>query len=497
MVPAWCALISDEPPIPARICICQCVSCLEPLIAPRQLQPDASARAAVGETRIKADRLTARRASYVIESAHEEPQGRSVIKQTFALFRRFWPQLACLYLLEHTLHPWLLRLSVEIGFINRLLGLSALAVLVLLKLVVLVWMFHVVRPGLTSPAALDSDPGAATSTQRFTSVLAVVLVPFFAYYAAWGLLGDVIRDYSLLGLRLDPFGEHGPLLRAGDSQWLLLIVAISWLLRMKCEDQLRQRPGLSWRLAATVLSANWVFIGLYALGTYKETIAAWFARLPIAATLMQVWSSLEISAPTIPLPGFVPSWSAVFDGGRDLFFYALLPLVWFALAAMIYRSKSATNQSKGRFIVERMEGRYASFPAPVRNVFDRLIGGYRKRYVPVARSVELTLTSGLGFLLLFILSYRLLTWGSAWLWILAKQLIGPYPLDVWYVFADVLGIVIGNPLGPERGILFEPLRICLLAAAFDRALAAHQGLTSQTVTAPAVGNAGTAAAPSG
>jgi hypothetical protein len=433
--------------------------------------------------------LTEQRASYVIES---------VIKQTFSLFRRFWPQLACLYLLEHALHPWLLRLCVEIGFVNRLLGLTALAVLVLLKLVVLVWMFYVVRPGLTALDAAEPDQRDATPMQRFTGVLAVVLVPFFAFYAAWGFLGDVVRDYSLLGWRLDPFGEHGPLLRAGDSQWLLLIVAASWLLRMKCEGLVRQHSGLSWRLMATLLSANWVFVGLYALGTYKETIAAWLARLPIVAALTRAWSSLQINAPSIPLPGIVSGWDAVLDATRDLFFYVLLPLVWLTLAAIIYRSKSATSGSKGSFIVERVEGRYATLPAPVRSVFDRLIGGYRTRYVPVVRSVELTLTSGLGFLLLFILGYRLLTWGSAWLWMLAKQLIGPYSLDIWYVFADVLGVVIGNPLGPERGIIFEPLRICLLAAAFDTALAAYRGLAnSGATTAPADGNAGTAAAASG
>jgi len=421
-----------------------------------------------------------------------------VIKKTFALCRLFWPQLACLYLLEHALHPWLLRLCVEIGFVHRLLGLTALAVLVLLKLVVLLWMFYVVRPGLTAVDAVESGQGAATSTQRFTGVLGVVLVPFFAYYAAWGFLGDVIRDYSLLGWRLDPFGEHGTLLRAGDSQWLLFIVAVSWLLRLKCEDLLRRRQGLSWRLAATLLSANWVFIGLYALGTYQDTITSWFANLPIVANLIRLWSSLQISAPSIPLPDFVSSWGAVFDGVRRLFFYALLPLVWLALAAIIYRSKSPTGERQGTFMIEQMEGRYAKLPSPVRKVLDRLIGSYRSRYVPVARSVELTLTSGIGFLLLFIFSYRLLTWGSAWLWILAKQLIGPYSLDVWYVFADVLGIVIGNPLGPERGIIFEPLRICLLAAAFDRAVATHRELTSQPVSAaPAAGNADTAAAVSG
>lgn len=418
-----------------------------------------------------------------------------MIKQTLALFRRFWPQLACLYLLEQALHPWLLRLCVEVGFVNRLLGLTALAVLVLFKLVVLVWMFYVLRPGLAAVEAIETDPTATTPVQRFTGVLGVVLVPFFAYYAAWGFLGDVVRDYSLLGWRLDPFGEHGTLLRAGDSQWLLLIVAGSWLLRLKCENLLRQRRGLSWRLAATLLSANWAFIGLYALGTYQETIAAWFAHLPAVETLIRVWSSLQISAPSIPLPGFISSWDALFVAVRDLFFYVLLPLVWFALTAVIYRSRSSVPESKGSFVVERMEGRYATLPAPVRKVFDQLIGGYRTRYVPVARSVELTLTSGIGLLLLFIVSYRMLTWGSGWLWIAAKQLIGPYPLDMWYAIADVLDIFLGNPLGPERGILFEPLRICLLAAAFDRAVAAHR--EPAIAAAPASESAGSVAAASG
>jgi hypothetical protein len=412
----------------------------------------------------------------------------AVIKQTFTLFRRFWPQLTCLYLLEHTLHPWLLRLSVEIGFFNRLLGLSALAVIVLLKLVVLVWMFHVVRPGL-SLAGTDAANGT-TPLQRFSSVLAVALVPFFAYYAAWGFLGDVVRDYSLLGWRLDPFGEHGPLLRAGDSQWLLLIVAASWLLRSMCEDQMRKHGAFSWRLAATLLGANWVFIGLYALGAYKEAIMTWAMRLPIVGTFMRLSEAFKENLPAISLPG---PWG--WDALVELFFYVLLPLVWLALVAVIYHRKAATEKHKGNFVVERVESRYASLPQPVRKVLDRMISGYRTRYVPVVRSVELTLTSGLGFLLLFILSYRLLTWGSAWLWVLAKEIIGAYPQDVWFVFADVLGLFIGNPLGPERGVIFEPLRICLLAAAFDRALAAHQQYKRQAATVPDAGNAGTAAAP--
>lgn len=424
-----------------------------------------------------------------------------MLQQTFSLWRRFWPQLACLYLLEQALHPWILRAAVEIGLFNRLLGLTALAALVLLKLVVLLWMFHVVSPGLTllqsgGVAASEED---ARSRHRFTAVLALALVPFFAYYTAWGFLGDLVRDYSLLGLRLDPFGERGPLLRAGDSQWLLAIVVASWLLRKACEEQMRRRSGFSWRLAAILLSANWVFIGLYALGAYKEEIAQWLVRLPIIELLLRMWLAVKISAPSLSLPAPPMGWEAALSGLRELLSYVLLPIVWLALAAIIYYGKTAASTHKAASVVERTDQRYMMLSPAVRKALDGVIGGFRTRYLPMARAVELTLTSGIAFLLLFIVSYRVLTWGSACLWILAKHWIGPHPTELWFAFADVLGVVIGNPLGSERGVIFEPLRICLLAAALDRALAQYREDPSEAVGATNVGSgsAGTAVAASG
>ena len=422
-----------------------------------------------------------------------------MLKQTFSLWQRFWPQLACLYLLEQALHPWMLRAAVEIGLFNRLLGLTALAALVLLKLVILLWMFHILLPGLT----LLRSGGVAVSEEdarqgpRFSAVLAFALVPFFAYYAAWGFLGDLVRDYSLLGLRLDPFGQHGPLLLAGDSQWLLAIVVASLLLRKACEQQLRRSSGFSWRLAAILLSANWVFIGLYALGAYKEEIGRWLARLPIIESLLRSWLSFQSSAPSLSLPAPPIGWEAALGGLRDVFSYVLLPMVWLALAAIVYYGKTAVRVHKAPSVVERTDHRYTMLPSAVRKVLDGVIGGFRTRYLPMAHAVELALTSGIGFLLLFIVSYRVLTWGSAWLWILLKHWIGPQPTELWFAFADVLGVIIGNPLGPERGVIFEPLRICLLAATLDRAIAVHRENSDAAAGAMSAGSASTAVAPSG
>lgn len=96
------------------------------------------------------------------------------------------------------------EIAALVGRWNSLAGLSVLAVVVLLKLTVIVALVETVRPGLSaldtasrslvSPA--DDMARTGTASDSFLSALALSLVPFFAFYAAWGFLGDTVRDYS-------------------------------------------------------------------------------------------------------------------------------------------------------------------------------------------------------------------------------------------------------------------------------------------------------------
>ncbi|WP_283193641.1 hypothetical protein [Rhizobium sp. AN80A] len=134
------------------------------------------------------------------------------LRLTASLVWRFWPQLAALWLLGFIGNLLLNEFAAMIGRWSSLAGLSVLALVVLLKLVVIMALFETVRRGL--PALNAASHGLTdrleTTTEvetppppgDFVSALALSLVPFFAFYTAWGFLADTVRDYSKLSLSL-------------------------------------------------------------------------------------------------------------------------------------------------------------------------------------------------------------------------------------------------------------------------------------------------------
>ncbi|HYG43238.1 MAG TPA: hypothetical protein VEA17_09990, partial [Bordetella sp.] len=137
---------------------------------------------------------------------------------TFRLWLRFWPQLMALVLTGVLAHELLLLLAVHTGFANHLAGLAVLTLVALTQLVITVTLFQVLLPGLPAlRAAQAAARGGAggpeeAGSRRLLSAVTIALLPFFAYYAAWGFLGNTVRQYSRLALDLDPFGTHGNIL---------------------------------------------------------------------------------------------------------------------------------------------------------------------------------------------------------------------------------------------------------------------------------------------
>ncbi|WP_274874858.1 hypothetical protein [Sinorhizobium meliloti] len=89
-----------------------------------------------------------------------------------------------------------------------------LSLVVLVKLLVVIVMFAILRPGLPALAALRgaAPSTGVTKTERLSNRLLVItsaaILPFFAYYAAWGFLGDTVREYSRLALDRVALGER-------------------------------------------------------------------------------------------------------------------------------------------------------------------------------------------------------------------------------------------------------------------------------------------------
>lgn len=415
------------------------------------------------------------------------------ISLSFTLLRRFWPQLVALVLAGVLAGDILLQLAAKVALANHFAGLAMLTLVALAQLVVTVAMFHVLRPGLPNVlAAQRSADKAATADShnnaadrrgsRLVRMLTIALLPFFAYYAAWGFLGDIVRQYSRETLDQADFGQSANVLDVLDSRWLLVSVAVSWLIRRLAKFMQDKTTALSfWQIVVVICETNWIFVGLYVISRWKDSALQWLMS-------RNFWSAVQASidglaspvpmataAPMVPveITSIAPSTVAV-----NLFFYMLLPLIWLVMAALIYgydvRDDAALMRVHGR--LERFGQRYAGLPKFLRDFVEHFVKGYRSRYLPIANGVRLTVSSSLVLLCTLVVGYRLLDWGAAWLWLGATRLIGPHELDVWQIFSRGVTLLFGSPFqDSSTGILIEPLRICFLAAVLETAFSLSKG----------------------
>ncbi|AGB45388.1 hypothetical protein Mesau_03007 [Mesorhizobium australicum WSM2073] len=430
------------------------------------------------------------------------------ISLSFSLLRRFWPQLVALVLAGVLAGDLLLQLAARVALANHFAGLAMLTLVALAQLVVTVAMFHVLRPGLPNVLAAQrgADKAAASESEvagkeargtdrrgsRLVRMITIALLPFFAYYAAWGFLGDIVRQYSRASLEQADFGQSGNVLDVLDSRWLLISVAVSWLIRRLAKFmQTKTRATSFWQIVVVICETNWIFVGLYVISRWKDSALHWLMSRnlwsvlqasidglasPVTATsAASVTATSAASVVPVEITSITPSTVAV-----NLFFYMLLPLIWLVMAALIYgydvRDDAALMRVDSR--VERFGRRYAGLPKFLRDFVEHFIAGYRSRYLPIANGVRLTVSSSLVLLCTLIVGYRLLDWGAAWLWLGATRLIGPHELDVCQIFSHGLTLLFGSPFqDSSTGILIEPIRICFLAAVLETAFSLPKRVT--------------------
>lgn len=399
------------------------------------------------------------------------------------LWGQAWPVLLLLATLGSIANELLLPLAVKLGYLNSLAGFAMLALLVLAKLVVTVLMFVALRPYLPAVAALQiagaspqSDSPHPAGARALAGLVALVLVPFFAYYAAWGFLSDTVRDYSLRALSEAGFGEKVDVLAVPLSLWLVLAIGLAWLVRKLAKAAQTRRPSPFWQFLVIACDANWIFVGLYALSRWKDTGWTWLKTVALPyLRLIRDWTLSLIGKAQAAVPEAIdlaePPLSASL---QSLFLYALLPLVWLLMAATIYGydAKDPSALARDRRAAAAL-ARWQAAPKAVRDFAEHFIGGYRSRYLPVVNSVRLAFGASLSVLIALVVGYRLIGFAAAWLWIGLTRLIGPLDLDSWQVIADVIAFLLGGPSEIRGGILVESLRICLLAAVMETAVAAQ------------------------
>ena len=402
-----------------------------------------------------------------------------------SLLGRFWPQLLLIGALGTIARDLLLNAAVGVGLQNPLGGMVVLSLVVLTKLMVVVLMFAALRPGMPALASLRQEASATNASDRpvtgdhVLAVTAAAILPFFAYYAAWGFLGDTVREYSRLALQRVPFGERLNIFTFSHSQGIVVSIAACWAIRWFAKRMNARARRPYWRLLIVAADATWIFIGLYALSIWKNDLITWIGAGAILQSLNEHMPSLTLAAHAAD--GFIPvdlRPVPFFDQLQRLFFYALLPLVWLVMAAIIngYELSAATAP------LPAGTSRADTWRKWFKDFVKHFVGGYRSRYQPVWTCLRLTLSTGLATLLTFVIAYRALNWIGAWLWYAATRTIGVDDLATWQVIANILDVFIGSPSDLDGGILLDAARIALLAAILEYAVSTQRKRTEALAT---------------
>lgn len=426
-----------------------------------------------------------------------------LLRQFLHLWRFGWPMLLCIAVGGALLNDLLLPLAVRAGFANPLGGFAVLSCIVLAKLVTVVLMFLSLRPAMPAVTALfpaKARAGAAEGDGReegWLAVVAIAIIPFFAYYAAWGFLSDTVRDYSLLALQMAELGQRVAVLDVPTTLWLVAAVALAFGMRRLAKLMQTRSSRPVWQFVIVLCDANWIFIGLYVIAGWKDAAWAWVGAggpMPYLTWLRDFVLGLvgQAQAATPVAVDLAPA--ALESSLKRLFFYALLPLVWLLMAAVIYGfdMKDAAALASHRRTAAALT-RYGRLPRFLREFIDHFIAGYRSRYLPVVNSVRLAFGAGLPVLLGLVVLWRAIGWAAAWGWIGLAHLIGPQELPAWQAIAGIIAFFLGGPSDIRGGILVDALRICLVAAVIEQAAAKR----AESLSSPAGSADNTAANPAG
>jgi hypothetical protein len=374
----------------------------------------------------------------------------------------------------------LLNAAVSVGLRHPLGGMVVLSLVVLAKLLVVVTMFSVLRPALPALAALrqesrgeGSAPDERKTSDHMLAVTAAAILPFFAYYAAWGFLGDTVREYSRLALDRVPFGGNLNIFDLLISSGLVASILACWAIRWFAKRMNARSRGSYWRLLIVAADASWIFISLYGLSVWKNDFIAWIGAGSLLDELsMGIIKSFSLSIAAYAAESFTPvefRQPGFLEQAQNLFFYALLPMIWLVMAAIINGYELSARPAPAA-----APSHASTWRRWLRDFVRHFIGGYRSRYAPVWTCLKLTLSAGLATLLTFIIAWRAIGWVGAWAWVGLTRAIGAHDLVTWQMLGNIIDVFIGSPSDLDGGILLDAVRIALLAAVLEYAVATQR-----------------------
>ncbi len=386
---------------------------------------------------------------------------------------RHWPPLLFWFFAMRLSYDLMRDFSIWLAGFSILLSYAAVALMIVVQLAFTIAMFLAVRPSMrvfAIPIA-RGDAGASPKPGEWTRALSVALLPFFAYSATWGLLDGIRRDFYLAYFFGVSFDAHERLFDIFSLRGLWIALVVSAALRWFAKTRRAKSDQLGWSVLVTACEAYWIFVGAAAISAVWSSLDSGWKGTVAYTTAREWWGHPFVySLSLAPLRAVAdPAWHFV----TSLVRAALLPLVWLAIAAIIYgidlRRRQHIDAADAR--LDALAKRYQGTHFLVQKLVGKVSSGWHNKGVPVINSIRLVLRAGLPALLVLCVGWTMIDYLDAWAWPWLMHALGPMDPQRAEQLAQPLLAFVNGPLSMRPALLTQMLRVVLLAATFDTALA--------------------------
>ena len=370
-----------------------------------------------------------------------------------------WPALLAWYLVGQLVRSGIIALAAPIGPESPIGAMLLVPIAVLARLVSYVGMFLVLRRAMTGYREISGGDVEFTSfrdaAREFLTVLTSAIGPFFTLYAIIGLLFEDLSAYAR-ATTLYALGSENPQpLNVGDSPIVLIVVVAAFTLRMILRIFGPKLPAWT-SVVGIYLDATWVFLALTAIQNVFGEVLAWIQARQVVhwindaqAWLTSLWQPIQVAIESI---GWVIPVAAQ---------VILLPMAWLLVAGIVY-VRAIGNIDAG-LPIPKLRARFAEsasrIPGALRRWRHIIVGGWEEVAGPVVLSGRMMQRGTVLDFATFVSAYGLLWAASQWFARGVYTVIGPHDGSIWW---DIDGVV-----SAATDLVTEPLRLVLLAAAFD------------------------------
>ncbi|MGO2520498.1 MAG: hypothetical protein ACTH8F_10275 [Microbacterium sp.] len=359
-----------------------------------------------------------------------------------------WIALAAWYLGGEVLHQLFVQLAGFVGGYTTLGGLLLLPLAVAARLVSYIAMYLTIRSSLP-----NSTHPEAGGYQEFLSATLAAILPFSAFYAAWGMLtADQNEFFNIAsgialaesGYEYDQLGDRGGIVSVGVLPVAVLVIAlVARVLHARFSENL---PSWTY-VVASYAELLWTFMLFTLVGQWWAGVREWIAERAVSAWLQDVgdWFAGNI----VPV-------AMLWEG--SLWFFGLLaavvlvPAGWLAVAGVIYGTTFDSTPPALKRSRAALKGTTA-----------KLTRTLLRRFEDLWAAVSVIWRGGPMLIGAYVLFYAL--------WQLATeagtrgilQLIGGHDGSFWTAYLPLILVAVAA--------VSEPVGVAIVATAYDAVIA--------------------------